>query len=379
MKELNAELELLAERVKKLEEKDASDVRDDAREVPDKVQENMSKDIHKRFTIKGLDAELELLAERVKKLEEKDASDVRDDAREVPDKVQEKLNGIEDIVKSYDKKIGDLERELLQARHNSNIEKDNDLKGIDGEVCDKTLIVKPNLKEQTKARHSKTYECEFCDETFTESWKMEEHLEHHGNERPFKCSICDKGFYRKWRMEKHTSDHRVDIKFCHYYNNDKPCPYDKVGCKFKHENAPECRFNLKCTFKLCQFTHTTKKGEEVVHREFMKPLEDAEAEAVEVNVENDYGVLGSESFLADMESMEGVVDEDNYSEDVEAVELNEENDDEDSESEDNYDNYYEDSDSCDSSNEVDAQNELLWRMLQQKVNSQVKKRMPHKV
>ena len=70
-----------------------------------------------------------------------------------------------------------------------------------------------------------------------------------------------------------------------------------------------------------------------------------------------------------MESMEGVVDEDNYSEDAEAVELNEENDDEDSESE---DNYYEDSDSCDSSDEVDAQNELLWRMLQQKVNSQVK-------
>ncbi len=84
----------------------------------------MSKD--KRISLKGLDAELELLAERVKKLEEKDASDVRDDASEVPDKVQEKLNGMEDIVKSYDKKIGDLERELLQARHNSNIEKDND-------------------------------------------------------------------------------------------------------------------------------------------------------------------------------------------------------------------------------------------------------------
>ena len=33
-----------------------------------------------------------------------------------------------------------------------------------------------------------------------------------------------------------------------------------------------------------------------------------------------------------MESMEGVVDEDNYSEDAEAVELNEENDDEDGES-----------------------------------------------
>jgi len=110
---------------------------------------------------------------------------VRDDAREVPDKVQEKLNGIEEIVKSYDKKIDDLERELLQARHNNNRDKDNDAKGTDGEVCDKSLVVKPNLKERTKTRHSKTYECEFCDKTFTESWKIEEHLEHPGNERPF--------------------------------------------------------------------------------------------------------------------------------------------------------------------------------------------------
>eukprot|EP00090_Calanus_glacialis_P006238 TRINITY_DN14884_c0_g1_i2.p1 TRINITY_DN14884_c0_g1~~TRINITY_DN14884_c0_g1_i2.p1 ORF type:complete len:358 (-),score=62.40 TRINITY_DN14884_c0_g1_i2:39-1112(-) len=245
----------------------------------------MSKD--KKKSVKELNAELELLAERVKKLEEKDAS-------EDPGKVQEKLNGIEEILKSYDKKIGDLDRELLQARHDNNIEKGKDSKRIDGDVCDKTSKVKPNLNEHTKPMHPKTYKCEICDETFTESWKMEEHLEHHGNERPFKCSICEKGFYMKWRMEKHTSDHRVDIKFCHYFNSDKPCPYDKVGCRFKHETAPECRFNLKCTFKLCQFTHTTKKGEEAVHRghllpaiistdrtiahrEFTKPLEDAAA------------------------------------------------------------------------------------------------------
>ena len=277
----------------------------------------MSKD--KKKTVKELNAEFELLAERVKKLEEKDAS-------KDPDKVQEKLNGIEEILKSYDKKIGDLDRELLQARHNNNIEKGKDSKRIDGKVCNKTAKGKPNQKEHTKPMHPKTYECEICDETFTESWKMEEHLEHHGNERPFKCSICEKGFYMKWRMEKHTSDHRVDIKFCHYFNNDKPCPYDKVGCKFKHETAPECRFNLKCTFKLCQFTHTTKKGEEVAHRqetrghllpviistdrtvdhrESMEPLENAEA--VEMNEESIYE--DSESFLADMENMEGVVED----------------------------------------------------------------------
>jgi hypothetical protein len=229
---------------------------------------------NKKISVKELNAEFELLAERLKKLEEKDAS-------EDSGKVQEKLNGIEEILKSYDKKIGDLDRELLQARHDNNIEKGKDSKRIDGEVCnktatekrnlnyllhreviqarkdpdystdgevcDKTLKDKLNLKEHINQRNPKTYECGKCDKTFTESWKMEEHLELHGNERPFKCSICEKGFYMKWRMEKHTRDHGKDIKSCHYFNNDKPCPYDKIGCKFKHEISPECRYNLKCT------------------------------------------------------------------------------------------------------------------------------------
>ncbi len=93
----------------------------------------------KRKSVTELNAELELLAEHVKS-----------DANDAPDKVQEKLNGIEEIVKSYDKKIDDLERELLQARHNNTIDKDNDSKGTDGEVCDKKLLVKPNLKERMR-------------------------------------------------------------------------------------------------------------------------------------------------------------------------------------------------------------------------------------
>ena len=78
----------------------------------------MSKD--KKKSVKELNAEFELLAERVKKLEEKDAS-------EDPGNVQEKL--IEKILKSYDKKLGDLDRELLQ---HINIEKGKDSKRIDG-------------------------------------------------------------------------------------------------------------------------------------------------------------------------------------------------------------------------------------------------------
>ena len=49
----------------------------------------------------------------------------------------------------------------------------------------------------------------------------------------------------------------------------------------------------------------------IAHREFIKPLENAEkksAGAVELNEENDYE--DSESFLADMENMENVDSED---------------------------------------------------------------------
>ena len=69
----------------------------------------------KKKLVKELNAEFELLAERVKKLEEKDAG-------QDPDKVLEKLNGIEEILKSYDKKIGDLDREML-ARQRERIQK----------------------------------------------------------------------------------------------------------------------------------------------------------------------------------------------------------------------------------------------------------------
>ena len=69
----------------------------------------------KKKSVKELNAEFELLEERVMKLEVIIASQVLT-ASVDPGKVQEKLNGIEEALKGYDKKIGELDRELLQAR-----------------------------------------------------------------------------------------------------------------------------------------------------------------------------------------------------------------------------------------------------------------------
>ena len=121
----------------------------------------------------------------------------------------------------------------------------------------------------------------------------------------------------KWRREKHTRDHGEDIKFCHYFNNDKPCPYDKIGCKFKHEISPECRYNLKCTFKLCQFTHTTKKGEELVHRQELETHNEGVVEDNEESYgENDYEATNNEGVVEDFEERYG---EHDYDSDTESV------------------------------------------------------------
>ena len=68
-----------------------------------------------------------------------------------------------------------------------------------------------------------------------DSWKMEEHMEKNESVEPFKCNICEKGFYVKWRLDKHIGGHSDSTKFRHYFNNGQPCPFEKVGWKFKHE------------------------------------------------------------------------------------------------------------------------------------------------
>ena len=50
-------------------------------------------------------------------------------------------------------------------------------------------------------------------------------------------------------------------KFCHYFNNDKNCPFEKIGCMVLHQDPEVCYFRVKCRNKLCQFKHI--KGKEL--------------------------------------------------------------------------------------------------------------------
>ena len=80
-----------------------------------------------------------------------------------------------------------------------------------------------------------------------------------------------------------------------------------------HQNAG---INLNCTFKLCQFTHTTKNGEELVHRQVLETHNEVVEEDYEESYsENDYDD-GEDDSLTDMEK------EDSDSSDEEEIDPN---------------------------------------------------------
>ena len=51
-------------------------------------------------------------------------------------------------------------------------------------------------------------------------------------------------------------------KCCHYFNNEKHCPYENIGCMFLHQDSENCYFGIRCKNKLCQFKHIKKKKNE---------------------------------------------------------------------------------------------------------------------
>ena len=76
------------------------------------------------------------------------------------------------------------------------------------------------------------------------------------NVKLFKINICENDFVMKWRMEKHVTSHKEQTRWCHYFNNFKTCPFEYVGCLFKHQESPKCKFDKHCNVKLCAYKHS---------------------------------------------------------------------------------------------------------------------------
>ena len=61
------------------------------------------------------------------------------------------------------------------------------------------------------------------------------------NDCKWECDECDKVFEYYANLEKHV-DEDVEL-YCHYYNNDKECPYGDE-CIFMHDESENCKYDI---------------------------------------------------------------------------------------------------------------------------------------
>ena len=203
-------------------------------------------DVRKEIEKAGSDSSL---CERVKKVELTLQSNGK-----VIEKVSNSLNEVEAAVKSN----GVQETTGLK-------DLDSRLKSIDEKIKDYDTEIK-NLELKISERQAMSHKkktvllkCTVCEQMFRTNSELENHLTTHPEATPFPCAVCGKILYSEWRMTHHLKGHQVEKKRkCHFFNNNKFCPYEKLGCKFAHKPSKKCKFAESCKETLCQFQHVSQ-------------------------------------------------------------------------------------------------------------------------
>lgn len=154
-------------------------------------------------------------------------------------------------------KLLELEKILSKLKLSEEITEEENLKMINCNHCDETFDQKKKLNKHLREIHPRKIKCKTCDKVFSENCELEVHIKtHHLENTEYRCNLCDKTFVLKWRLSKHLQYHSSETKKkCHYFNNEKICPYEDIGCMFDHEMSEICKFGEFCANKLCSYKH----------------------------------------------------------------------------------------------------------------------------
>ena len=98
--------------------------------------------------------------------------------------------------------------------------------------------------------------CDHCQDKFNSQSALEKHMIDNNVADEFKCDECNVTLFSKWRLQKHMKNHsKRQTRNCHYFNSNKKCPFQHLGCKFPHRFSVACRNGVTCNVYMCQFKH----------------------------------------------------------------------------------------------------------------------------
>ena len=182
----------------------------------------------------------------------------REEANTALKSIDVKIAIIQKEMEAMTKNTEDKEKKVKLEQSNDKVDnkfKDDMEKVEKCNLCNSVFVGKKLLKDHMKREHKRKVKCDHCDESFEMNIQLEKHMDSHKKEKHFKCDLCEKTFYLEWRLRKHIVGHDSPSKFCHYFNNNEECPYEKNGCMFSHSESPHCKYKELGSNQLCQFKH----------------------------------------------------------------------------------------------------------------------------
>ena len=163
-------------------------------------------------------------------------------------------------VNSLKQTIKGLKEEVKELKDNN--PREDTKNALKCNKCDSSFESKKNLKEHIHKIHPTNIKCLSCEKTFQKNCELETHIKtSHKEMIKYDCDKCDQKFILKWRLLKHESIHSNNsaVKKCHYFNNNKTCPFEENGCMFAHIKADTCKFGKSCLNNLCSYQHSSRE------------------------------------------------------------------------------------------------------------------------
>ena len=147
-------------------------------------------------------------------------------------------------------------------------------------LCENNFASKNDLKAHSKNKHAGSLKCDVCGKVFDEEWKCNAHIKSHNI---FPCDNCEKVFNQEGTRSRHkTAVHEQIRIYCHFYNNNKNCPFESQ-CIFLHEDSQECKYGKICERVNCMYKHVNDEND-VEGEEEMIEDDETENDTEEINM-----------------------------------------------------------------------------------------------